>query len=605
MKQRSVINYIGLVFFVVVANFGFAQQDTVRGTFVPFGKAPDAARNDTVVKVKRMRKAPNTALGKVLHYLSPVKFDMVDSIYPIYTEDDPFFLHEDNHSIHNEFNRRGQVKNEKSWNQINRLDGELRRYPNDTMKYLAKQVIGYHPYWMGTAYKNYNFHLLTRVIYFAYELNPTNGEYKTVHHWNETGLVRHAHKRGCAVDLSVTNFGTKNNKIFLENPKAQEKLIENLLLLLRKRKADGVNINFEAVPKSNKNQLSEFVKKLRTKLKAANAKYKLSITIPAIDWRNAYDVTILKNHVDYFFLMGYDFYGKYSKAAGPNALLFSGSDWTDNNINTTIETYIQFGAEPSSLILGLPYYGHEWITRDANIPSQALKYNGPRSYRYIANNYADKYVARYDSTSHSMYIVFRDSTDWIQCWFDNEKTLAMKYDYINEKRLGGLGVWALGYDNTYPELWNLIEQKFTTEVDTLPDLHTILSKSLEYSVTEKAVLRVHKTAPNYSNRFSDRLSLAWKVFALFFAIVLLFALVGYIIAIADFDVRFVLFTKEVRVYLFFIMMAVILMLIFRITGMLENVDVVLILSIALGILAAVIILNIGKMKKQRGGQETP
>lgn len=603
MKQSNILTYLITILLFVTASSIQAQQDTVRGTYVPFGKkATSAARNDTVVKVKRLRKAPNNTLGRVLHYLSPVKYDMVDSVYPVYSKDDPFFLHEDNHSIHKDFNRNAAVNKEEAWNNINRIDGQLRRYPKDTTKFLARQVIGYHPYWMGTAYKNYNFNLLTRVVYFAYELNPSTGDYKTIHHWNETGLIRFAHKQGCAVDLSVTNFGTAKNKKFLENQVAQDKLIKNLLRLLKKRKGDGVNINFEAVPKSNKNQYTAFIKNLREQL---GATYKITITIPAIDWRNAYDVGALKDFVDYFFLMGYDFYGKYSSAAGPNALLFSGSDWTDNNINTTIETYLQFGAQPNSIVLGLPYYGHEWVTKDANVPSRAIKYKGPRSYRYIANNYADKYVARYDSTSHSMYYVYRDSTDWVQCWFDNERTLAMKYDYINEKRLGGLGIWALGYDNSYPELWDLIEQKFTADVDTLPDLHTILSGSLEYSVTEKAVMQVHETSPDYTNRFSDRLSTAWKVFALFFAIVLIFAVIGYIIAIADFDVRFVLFTKEVRVYLFFIMLAVILMLIFRITGMLANVDIVLILSIAVGILAALVILNIGKLKKQRGGEETP
>ncbi|HAN76996.1 MAG TPA: hypothetical protein DCQ31_04085 [Bacteroidales bacterium] len=603
--KKPAIRYIITVLFVLLSASGYAQQDTTRGTFVPYGKGMDAARNDTIVKVKRMLKPPGTFLGDILHYLSPVKYVLVDSVYPMYTKDDPFFLHEKNHINHQDFNQTGKVSGEQSWNQINNIDGELQTYPKDTTRFLARQVIGYHPYWMGTAYKNYNFNLLTRIVYFSYELNPTDGDFKTVHHWNETGLISLAHKYGCAVDLSVTNFGSENNRKFIENLDAQNKLIENLIMLLRKRKGDGVNINFEEVPKSHKVQFSEFIIRLRKELLAENSNYKITLTIPAIDWRNAYDVAVLKDHVDFFFLMGYDFYGKYSEAAGPNALLFSGANWTGNNINTTIDTYIKFGAPASSLVLGLPYYGHEWITSDSKVPAKAIKYNGPRSYKYIANNYTDNYVARYDSTSHSMYYVFRDSVNWVQCWFDNEKTLALKYDYINEKRLGGLGIWALGYDNTYPELWNLIGQKFTSSVDTLPDLHTILSNSLEYSVTEKSVMEVNESAPDYTQRFSDRLSLAWKVFVLFFAIVLLFSLVGYIIAIADFDVRFILFTVEVRVYLFFILLAIILLMILRILGMLANFDLLLILSITIGIFAALIVLNIGKMKKENSRKETP
>ena len=190
--------------------------------------------------------------------------------------------------------------------------------------------------------------------------------------------------------------------------------------------------------------------------------------------------------------MGYDFYGKYSTVAGPNSLLYSGSDWTESNINTTINNYIEMGADPSSIILGLPYYGNEWVTKDGSVPSEQISFRQARSYSYINNNY-DKYKPKYDSTSHSIYYVFKDENDNnIQCWTENEQTLAIKYDYINEKKLGGLGIWALGYDNGYQDLWNLIEEKFTDRPDTL-DLHAQLVKTLEYDVTNKALRNINRT----------------------------------------------------------------------------------------------------------------
>jgi hypothetical protein len=41
--------------------------------------------------------------------------------------------------------------------------------------------------------------------------------------------------------------------------------------------------------------------------------------------------------------------------------------------------------------------------------------------------------------------------------------MGKKYDIVIRRNLGGIGIWALGYDDGYGELWNLIEEKFSTE----------------------------------------------------------------------------------------------------------------------------------------------
>ena len=37
------------------------------------------------------------------------------------------------------------------------------------------KVFGWHPHYMGTAYKSYNFQLLWGISYFSYEVNPATG----------------------------------------------------------------------------------------------------------------------------------------------------------------------------------------------------------------------------------------------------------------------------------------------------------------------------------------------------------------------------------------------------------------------------------------------
>ena len=79
------------------------------------------------------------------------------------------------------------------------------------------EVFGWHPYWMGTAYNNYDFSLLSTFSYFSYEVNPSTGNYNSIHSWKTSPAIAMAQAAGVKVELAVTNFGATNNNIFLTN----------------------------------------------------------------------------------------------------------------------------------------------------------------------------------------------------------------------------------------------------------------------------------------------------------------------------------------------------------------------------------------------------
>lgn len=600
-----------LVFFIFIFGIqyvGFSQKDSLDGHFFPYNRGQ---KGDSIVNVMIPKEKPKGFISKFLFYLSPVKYDVVEKVVPaeplaeIEEDTTSYLLPKSNHVEQSNINDNYfGYKSEDEWNTVY----DIKQSPvyGSQNKKLSKVIYGYHPYWMGTAYESYNFKLLSRIAYFSYALNPETGDYKDLHGWNTTPLIELAHQNGCKVDLCVTNFGSSANEIFLNNDAAQKKLITNLIAQLKDRKGDGVNINFESIPKKDRDKFSNFVIALKNALNKADTSYKMTVTIPAIDWRNAYDVAVLKDYTNYFFLMGYDFFGKYSNVAGPNSLLFSGADWSENNINSTINYYIEKGALPSSLLLGLPYYGNEWVTTDTKVPSTSLEFVSARSFSYINNNYADKYLPHYDSVSHSIYYVFRQKDKWVQVWTDNEISLGIKFDYINEKGLGGLGIWALGYDNGYPEYWQLVDEKFTVKPKELPaDIQAKLDTMLNNSLIEKALLEINKTKPEYVDRLDDRLKKSFRVFMLIFIIILFFAIIGFIIAITDFDIRFVLFNQEVRVYIFLGLLLLLILLLLRIFNLLQNSHMIIISALLIGIFAALIIMNVGRVKRKKRGEIKP
>ena len=57
-------------------------------------------------------------------------------------------------------------------------------------------------------------------------------------------------------------------------------------------------------------------------------------------------------------------------------------------------------------------------------------------------------------------------TTWREVYYDDAQSLRAKYDMINRYGLRGAGIWALGYDDTRPELYRVIVAKFLH--DTTP-----------------------------------------------------------------------------------------------------------------------------------------
>ena len=359
-------------------------------------------------------------------------------------------------------NRRPMViaNNEEGW-QRSLLLTHTNVYKREHKLDSTKSVFGWHPYWMGTAYYSYNFSLLSAVAYTSYEVNPTTGYYTSIHDWRTTKLVDSAHAHQCKVLLSVTNFGSKNNTQFLSNLNAQQTFINTLITLLRERNADGVNIDFEDIPRSAKINLTNFIIDLSSSMHAAKKEYLITIALPAIDFEYVYDVKQLNKFVDLFIIMGYEFYGQNSPIAGPIAPLSSGKTWWPYNLEKAVDEYIVSGVVPSKLLLGLPYYGAEWQTKDLKFPSKVEKFIGYPMYRTIKKEHGDLVCCEEDDSKSRFHVYRDDNNHYRQVWYEDEKSLAKKYDWVIAKKIGGIGIWALGYDNGYTELWKLLAEKFT------------------------------------------------------------------------------------------------------------------------------------------------
>ena len=327
-----------------------------------------------------------------------------------------------------------------------------------------KYVFGWHPYWMGSAYENYSWNLLTDLSYFSYEVNPNNGEAYTTHNWLTAPAVTEALNNGVRANLCVTLFS--NHDILFNSATSQQTLIDNLIDLVQQRGAHGVNIDFESMAPTLSQQYTDFMVDLCTQMHAAIPGSQVSIALHAVDWSDFYDIETLNDYVDLFIIMGYDYYWSGSTTAGPNDPLYHFGTTYNYTLSRSITYYENRGAPKDKLLLGLPYYGREYTTVDDNVPTDVLNppNSASRTYKVLRDNNSGFYTQannNWEPESFTPYFLFNQSGEWKQCFYNTIYSQGKRYDMVNQRGLAGIGIWALGYDDTYTEYWQLIEDKFT------------------------------------------------------------------------------------------------------------------------------------------------
>ncbi len=339
---------------------------------------------------------------------------------------------------------------------------------------LSKIVFGFMPDWEYTSDANADMHyeLLTHVAAFAFVTN-SSGAITNPSAWPWTDVINAAHAKGTKVIMAVTNFGGSESasvvahNLVTDNG-AKNNLFNNIKNIITTYKLDGVNIDFEAMNSADRGTLlNQFMSDLTNYIHTNLPGKEVSFDGPAINW-GGWEMNGLAQSVDYIFIMGYDYYGKWSKNSGPVAPL------TNTNGGHCVQydlTHTYAGPlrnYPQKLILGVPYYGKHWETATGEAYATVTNYVSTPRYRDAATQAPNHGGFLWDNVSSTSWYKWLSSGTWNQVWIDNAKSLGKKYDYALSQNLGGIGMWALNYDGARQELWELIRSKFGSEVTPSP-----------------------------------------------------------------------------------------------------------------------------------------
>jgi len=311
------------------------------------------------------------------------------------------------------------------------------------------------------------------------------------------------------MNLEVTIFTSHSDEIYdlVTCKKCRERLIAQIDELITTDRLDGINLDLEflgTLTPEERQDMTFFLYNLKNMLIEKHPRTKLSIDVyggAANMTSNLWDFAAINNIVDRVIIMGYDYKTRRADTPGSSSPTLGDNIWNGGIWDDVISMSRYIDAH--KIILAIPFYGYAWETTSCNLADaktypdtgQTLTYRGAQN---ILNNPNSDAIEYWDEHSLTPYIVFTDDgtrpenevaaidqnltepnptgspaqvepeieseqTDEKHChigFFENAKSINYKIDLVENLNLGGIAIWALGYEGDYPELWQAIDARF-------------------------------------------------------------------------------------------------------------------------------------------------
>jgi len=263
--------------------------------------------------------------------------------------------------------------------------------------------------------------------------------------------VSWAHGRGYAVWVLVgNNFDPELTRKVLQDEKARQHLIRQLLVYCRLFSLDGINVDFENVYPSEKQVFVRFVEDLSRLARAEGLTVSVDVTVksPSPTWSGFLDRRALARAADYLVLMGYDEHYAGSPQAGSVASL----PWVEKGIRGLLEE-----VPPEKLLLGMPFYTRLWKQERQpgggyRLTSQAL---GMVEVEAILARKG--VVPRLDPATGQDYARWEEDGVTYQVWLENERSILARIRLASRYRLAGVASWRRGFEK--PSVWEVISSQ--------------------------------------------------------------------------------------------------------------------------------------------------
>ncbi|GAB3208358.1 glycosyl hydrolase family 18 protein [Marinactinospora thermotolerans] len=171
-----------------------------------------------------------------------------------------------------------------------------------------------------------------------------------------------------------------------------------------------------------------------------------------------YEVDKLVEEFDFLNVQGYDFSGAWDRTAGhqSNVRVPEGDPAaTPRSYETVIQAYLDRGAEPEDLVMGVPFYGRGWTGVEPGPQGNGLWGAAQGGAPGVWEPGFNDYKVLKEFVGQDGFELYRDDhagTAWLyngtDFWnFDDPTAIAQKAAWVREKGLSGIMTWSLDGDD--------------------------------------------------------------------------------------------------------------------------------------------------------------
>jgi hypothetical protein len=311
------------------------------------------------------------------------------------------------------------------------------------------EVLGFVPYWEAPDLSAADLADTSVIALYGVEVARDGGFLQTGPGWAfyaTTGygtLTAAAHAAGDRVlfTIATTDPGVIDNLAHRPGP-TSARLAEAMAQAVASGGLDGVDIDIEGASHADRAGFVRFIADFVAALRHDGMDKTVVLNCypqSAGSSTDFFDVAKLAPLVDQVFIMDYAM-EQYANSTA-NAPLTNG----DLGLSD-VQSLIQYRkvVPASKLILGIPFYGVDFTTM-TGAPGSLTLTESPtvETYETIV---AGGWTPLWDPASQTVWTRFRVGTTWHETWYDDPVSIAIKRALAAEFHLGGVGVWALGFE---------------------------------------------------------------------------------------------------------------------------------------------------------------
>jgi len=292
---------------------------------------------------------------------------------------------------------------------------------------------------------------LTYLSPFAYRIRET-GDLQPI---DDLPAINVAYGERAAPMMAITNFtstdlGQNLAHVVLSTPAIVQRLLDNIVGIMKAKGYMGLNIDFEGVLPADREYYNQFIQHAVNRLHPEGF-FVSSALAPKVSGEQrgtlyeAHDYPVHGRVLDFVILMTYEWGYRLGPPQAISPL---------NQIRRVLD-YAVSVIPRNKIFLGFQIYARDWLLPHVQGQEAETFSNQEALMRAIRYGTA----IQYDPIAQSPFFQYTDEQGRRhEVWFEDARSAQAKFNTVKAYGLRGISYWALGYP--FPENWTLLEDNF-------------------------------------------------------------------------------------------------------------------------------------------------